>query len=134
MKCHNPDFLFLAETKSSDVCAVLRNIGFFHFVAQPPIGRKGGLLFAWRLGVDVEVVSVNENAINTLMYSNPSISPWLLSGIYGPTEWEKKPHFWQFLRSTASAFVGPWLCIGDFNCIIDSSEKRGGAPLCLVLS
>lgn len=86
-------------------------------------------MFAWRLGLDVEIVSLNENAIHVLIYSDLPNTPWLLSGIYGPTEWSKKWQFWQFLNSTAAAFAGPWLCLGDFNCILNSSEKRGGRPL-----
>lgn len=39
---HNPDFLFLAETKSAAVSDSMHRIGFFHFVVHPPVGRKRG--------------------------------------------------------------------------------------------
>lgn len=90
---HNPDFLFLAETKSSNVASTMHRLGFFHFVFHPPVGSRGGLLCAWRLGLDVEVVRINANAISLLVYSTPSNNPWLLSGVYGPTDWHKKGSF-----------------------------------------
>lgn len=93
---------------------------------HPLIGRKGGLLFAWRLGLEVEVICINANAISLLVYSDPSNTPWLLTGVYGSTEWLQKWDFWQSLQALAHAFAGPWMCIGDFNCILNSSEKRGG--------
>lgn len=46
MRLHNPDFLCLAETKISVVDVILNRLGFFHFVNHPPVGRKGGLIFA----------------------------------------------------------------------------------------
>lgn len=128
MRNHNPEFLCLAETKVDNVASILNFVGFFHFVIHPPLGRQGGLLLAWRVGVDVEVVCVNANAINVLVYFDPSNTPWLLTRVYGPTNWHLKPNFWNSLQDLTHAFAGPWLCLGDFNCILNSGEKRGGRP------
>lgn len=34
---------------------------------------------------------------------------------------------WQLLRQLASQSSLPWLCFGDFNKLLNSSEKEGGA-------
>lgn len=94
---HNPEFLCLVETKVANVASILNYVGFFHFVIYPSSSRQGGLLLAWRVGVDVEVVCVNVNAISVVVYFDPSNTPWLLTGVYGPTDWHLKPNFWNSL-------------------------------------
>ena len=47
-------------------------------------GKAGGLALFWRMGVDLEVVFSDDNAIVALIYSDPVRSPWLLFFIYGP--------------------------------------------------
>jgi hypothetical protein len=37
----------------------------------PPSGSKGGLLLAWRRGVDLECFSSSVNSINAWCYSDP---------------------------------------------------------------
>jgi hypothetical protein len=34
--------------------------------------------------------------------------------------------FWDSLTAVSEAFVSPWLYIGDFNFVLDQSEKLGG--------
>uniref|UniRef100_A0A2N9G9R7 Reverse transcriptase domain-containing protein n=1 Tax=Fagus sylvatica TaxID=28930 RepID=A0A2N9G9R7_FAGSY len=34
--------------------------------------------------------------------------------------------FWDHLNKIAAAFLSPWLCCGDFNCIVSQAEKKGG--------
>ncbi|KAK3033681.1 hypothetical protein RJ639_034560 [Escallonia herrerae] len=63
------------------------------------------LCLAWKLGVDLEIVSASANLISGLVFSDPTDTPWMLTAIYGP-----------------------WLGIGDFNEILAISDKRGGRP------
>jgi hypothetical protein len=44
-------------------------------------------------------------------------------------EKKNKVAFWDSLTATGEAFVSPWLCIGDFNFVLDRSEKLGGCPV-----
>lgn len=89
----NVDFLCLSETKVTNVKDPLQRAGFFHFVDNPPTGHLGGLVFAWKPGVDVELVSINQFYINLLVYSDPPNRPWLISCVYGPTRWHLKSVF-----------------------------------------
>jgi hypothetical protein len=56
----------------------------------PPSSTKGGLLLAWRHGVDLVCCSSSTNILSAWCYSDPPDSPWLLSCIYGPSVHKNK--------------------------------------------
>jgi hypothetical protein len=37
--------------------------------------------------------------------------------------------FWDSFATIGNLFEASWLCIGDFNSILDQSEKLGGRPI-----
>jgi hypothetical protein len=95
---------------------------------HPPSSSKGGLLLAWRHGVDIKCFSVSVNKINAWCFSDPPNSPWFLSYIYGPPEKQYKSMFWESLLDEGLGYSGPWMCLGDFNVIMSQTEKFGGRP------
>jgi hypothetical protein len=125
----NPDVLFLSETKtaSSSASNILNRLGFYLLVQVPPSGSRGGLLLAWRDGVELECFVQNKNFISAWCYSDPPHNPWILSCVYGPPKRRDRSAFWDSLSDVGYVGVS-WLCIGDFNHILDSSEKLGGRP------
>jgi hypothetical protein len=52
---YSPDILFLFETKTQTAHAIvlLNSLRFFFMSHALPTGTKGGLLLAWRRGVDL---------------------------------------------------------------------------------
>jgi len=94
----------------------------------PPIGSKGGLLLAWRNGVDLECFVTNANTISAWCYSDPVHTPWMLSCVYGSPYSHNRSQFWDNLMEIGANFSRAWLCIGDFNMILGQSEKSGGLP------
>jgi hypothetical protein len=56
----------------------------------------------------------------------PPQSPWILSCIYGPSKRSDRAAFWDNFAAIGEGFEASWLCIGDFNSVLDQSEKRGG--------
>jgi hypothetical protein len=120
----------LSETKtqSDDAIVILNRLGYFMMSHVSPIGSRGGLLLAWRLGVNLDCFSSNVNIINAWCYSDPPNKPWLLSCIYGPPAKINNSLFWDSLLSVRQDYLGPWLCIRDFNVILSQSEKYGGRP------
>jgi hypothetical protein len=127
---HSPDVIFLSETKTSPsaACPILHRLGFYSLAHVPPIGSKGGLLLAWRSGVDLECFVTNKHSISAWCYSDPPNNPWILSCVYGPPYNKTNTDFWKSLAGIGSDYSGPWLCIGDFNRILDQTEKYGGRP------
>lgn len=53
----------------------------------------------------------------------------MLTFVYGPAQWSLKESFWNSLQTIANSFVGPWLCMEDFNSLVHPSEKMGGNPV-----
>ena len=135
---HSPYIPFLSKTKTqhAHVIVVLNSLGFFiifyfyfFFMSHaPPTSSKGGLLLAWRHGMDLECFSTTINTINAWCYYNPHNNPWLFTCIYGPPEKINKSYFWDSLLDVGKDYIEPWLCIGDFNMILLQSEKYGGRP------
>ncbi|KAK3014661.1 hypothetical protein RJ639_009556 [Escallonia herrerae] len=127
----HPEIIFLSETKISPnfLTPILSSLEFHNHHIVAPINTAGGLCLAWKLGVNIEIVSGNATFINAIVFLDPSSTPWMLSAIYGPPYKQSKSEFWNSLRQITEAFARPWLAIGDFNEVIASSEKRGGRDL-----
>lgn len=128
IKNHSPDVMFLSETKTTSTVAtvIMNNLGFFFMVHVPPSSTKGGLLLTWKTGVELECFLTTVNTITVWCYSDPSNNPWILSCIYGPPYRSHRDRFWDQIMKIGENYSGPWLCIGDFNMILDQSEKLGG--------
>lgn len=68
------------------------------------------------------------NVISILIYSDPLNHHWLVTYVYAPAQWHHKVSLWKLLDSTFKAFSGPCCCIGDFNDLLNQSEKFDGQP------
>lgn len=49
----------------------------------------------------------------------------MLTGVYASSDWGRKESFWRSLAVVIDGFVGPWLCVRDFNSIISPEDKQG---------
>ena len=89
--------------------------------------RRGGLALLWKEDVElrIQTYSPNHNSALILNGSNP---PWRLTGLYGWSEEQRKRESWQLLKHLHTRFLVPWLCCGNFNEILQSSEKQGRLP------
>ena len=48
-----------------------------------------------------------------------------MTGYYGYPNGGRRTTAWNFLQQLSNQFSGPWCIFGDFNDILDASEKRG---------
>ena len=103
------DLVFLSETKlkSAGIDKIKSKLNFFDSYCVDAIGKARGLALFWRMGVDLEVVFSDDNAIVALIYLDPVRSPWLLFCIYGPPRRTKRKRFWVKLEEMVKAFSGP---------------------------
>ena len=92
-------------------------------------GSSGGLVLSWRPGVDLGCFASNKNSISAWCYSDPPQSPWIISCVYGPLNRSDRLDFWESFSAIGEGFEASWLCIGDFNLVLDQSEKIGGRPV-----
>lgn len=77
IRSHQPDGVFLAETllQSINNLDVVNRLQFPFYVHISLIGRWDGLLFMWKVGLDVEVLNISSNTIALLVYSDPVHHP-----------------------------------------------------------
>lgn len=81
----------------------------------------------WSDSIDFTSVSFSSNHILGSIKDNENQAKWFMSGIYGWTESMHKWRTWHLLDQLNQNIDGPWICYGDFNEILGSNEKDGGA-------
>lgn len=125
-KAHNPNIIFLMETKANNVLMerIRVQLGFVGKLVVNCVGRSGGLCLFWADSVDVSLLSYSLFHIDVQIVTHQN-TLWRLTGFYGHPEVNQRHHGWQLLRRLNSMSGLPWICIGDFNKIIDDSEKLG---------
>lgn len=47
-------------------------------------------------------------------------------GFYEPPYYAKRRKAWGNLNTLLQSINGPWMCCGDFNCVVEEAEKEGG--------
>ena len=95
------------------------------FVKKPNAG--GGLALIWKHEIKVDVINYTENHILAKVVEEDGFQ-WYLTGFYGWPESSQKAKSWALLSHLISFVDGPWMCIGDFNAILHSSEKLSSRP------
>ncbi|KAL5571254.1 hypothetical protein UlMin_020851 [Ulmus minor] len=127
VKIHDPDILFLIETKmdSRNVLFLRNKLGFCDDFSVSRVGLSGGLSLMWKANCVVNVCSSSSFFIDAWI-SSTDILPWRFSGFYGNPDSNHRGHSWELLRRLCFAHFGAWLCAGDFNEILNGNEKLGG--------
>ena len=119
-----PYVLFLAESKS--ILEYIRlKIGFEKCFVKRQRGVQELASF-WKKGVDLKIVSLDKSSIVALVYSDPLHSVWMLIAVHGPPNYGKRARFWRSMEDIVKSFSGPWMMIGDLNCISSNEDKKGG--------
>ena len=125
-----PDLVFLSETKAlvSRMDFVKSSIGFDNMLVVEAKGKEGGLYVLWKEGISVKEVEYNKNLIAvTVSYF---VCEWLMVGFYGPPYFSKKKKAWENLMALLESYQGPWMCMSDFNYVINEDEVSGGRKGC----
>lgn len=123
---YNPAILFLSET------IVLTNkieefkylLGYDSCFDVDRVGRSGGLAMFWHSTVNCQIVNYSNNHISLDVIDN-DLGVWRLTGYYGYPNGGRRRASQKFLRQLAQQVNIPWCIFGDFNDIMDASEKRG---------
>lgn len=76
----------------------------------------------WRQPALVDIQNYSIRHINEIVSEGPA---WKFTGFYGHPETAKREEAWFLLRHLSQLLPVPWLCVGDFNEIVVSAEKRG---------
>ncbi|XP_059429046.1 uncharacterized protein LOC132162844 [Corylus avellana] len=128
VKEKRPTLLFLMETKSikHKLEGVRTKLGFEGLFAVDPIGRSGGVALFWKEAGCLEIQNFTRRHINAVVHSPGCDNYWTLTCFYGHPESAKRHESWALLNHLKSFLPKAWLCIGDFNEIVEQEEKVGG--------
>lgn len=126
----SPNILFLMETKNHDdmVLSVFQPLGFKNQFTVPPIGLRGGLALFWTENAEIEILSSTHNFIDIQICFQNIKS--FITFTYGAPQVEERQALWDQILSFGSNRDLAWLLAGDFNEILDNSEKVGGPLRC----
>lgn len=129
-KKHDPDLLFLMETKQPDeiISKWQSNLNFVDSYVVYAVGSSGGLALFWKDTVSVDILCNSKNFIDSAVTFVSEGSHCKITWLYGNPHTNEKLSFWYAMSRQFSATSLPWLCLGDFNEILNVNEKWGGAP------
>ncbi|KAL0359841.1 UNVERIFIED_CONTAM: hypothetical protein Sangu_0833500 [Sesamum angustifolium] len=126
---NNPSLVFLAEIK----CFV-RRIEFLKHqldlngITIPALGKSGDLAVFWVKSLNIQLQNYSRNHIDISVELAVGQPVWRFTGIYREPDTSSRVLTWALLSRLHEQSCRPWLCAGDFNEILDNSEKRGYLP------
>lgn len=114
------------ETKNQDeaIFNLFKNSDLTNHFTVPPVGLAGGLSLSWRDDIQVDILYSSPNIIDTRIEAHGTFS--FVSFIYGAPNPIDRPLFWSKLTELGADREEAWLITGDFNDLLDNSEKVGG--------
>lgn len=124
---YNPKILFLSETKSNRkyMELMVEKLGFHDLISVDARGKSGGLAVMWKNSCDVEVLQANSRIID--MKVEWQGHKLFLTCVYGDPVRSKRSEVWERIERIGAERKGAWMLTGDFNEMLDQSEKKGGA-------
>jgi exonuclease III len=127
VKNKRPEVVFIMETKmqSTKLDPIRSKLGFQNVFGVDSCGKSGGLALFWQGEVKLEIQNYSWRHINAIV-SGEGSTPWKLSGFYGHPDVRKRREAWGLMRTLATFQPEAWMLIGDFNEIVELSEKQGG--------
>jgi exonuclease III len=127
VKERRPNFVFLMETLCSKqyMECIRIKLQFDNLFVVDPVGRSGRLALFWKNQVELEIYNYSRRHIHAVVKSTEGKLLWKLTGFYGHPDCNKRDKSWAILRFLSSLRPAPWLCVGDFNEIVEQAEKEG---------
>lgn len=122
-----PAILFLMETRAPLERAenMRRNLKFEHMHCIEANGLSGGLCLFWKANMEINVIRSCQNYIHTTITDKDNNLMWQATFIYANPNYSIRRHFWNRLLSLNPNLNNPWLCLGDFNEVLEQHEKDG---------
>ncbi|KAK2648963.1 hypothetical protein Ddye_016452 [Dipteronia dyeriana] len=126
-QAYNPDVLFLMETKvnHSQMERIRVKLGFSSNLVVDCVGTKGVLSLMWSDDTNIRLLSYSSFHMDVQIDSQRGFL-WRFTGFYGHPEVSQRQHGWILLRRLHGMSNLLWMCVGDFNEILEDLEKLGG--------
>ncbi|CAA7029801.1 unnamed protein product [Microthlaspi erraticum] len=115
------------ETKNGNefVLKELNCLNYDHIALVPPYAQGGGgLALLWKKEVEISILHQSDHFIDTeIKFKGEKFNATF---VYGAPEKEGRAEVWRTIKDRAENRETPWFLTGDFNEIVDNSEKHGG--------
>ena len=99
-------------------------MNYIDYAYVPAANTRGGIIVAAR-SPDVALQEPHIGCYSaTIKVLTHGADPWWLSVVYGPHDEAAKEHFLEELEAIRDQCQGPWAIIGDFNLILQNSDKN----------
>ena len=123
-----PKVLFLMETKQTmdKMKKIQTELRYDNMLVVPCIYRASSLAMLWNEEITY-IFRLTLKIINAHIMTGTT-NPWRLTIFYGRLEEHHRHESWNYLRHLHTQDSLPWVCLGDFNEILNSTEKQGRLP------
>ena len=95
---------------------------FSNRIIVKKLDSGGGLALIWKNNEMLEFINYTDNYILVKVKEDDGFE-WWLTCFYGWREANQRYKSWELLGHLKFVVGEPWMCIGDFNTILQSSEK-----------
>ncbi|XP_075640721.1 uncharacterized protein LOC142612522 [Castanea sativa] len=119
-----PDILFLMETwlVKDKGKRIWEDYGFADGWEMPRKGLSGGILLAWMPRQQARIIYGSKNLVHTDLLDNKG-NPLSITFVYGHPDHLMREEVWSKLKELGDLAHLKWLCIGDFNQILNGNER-----------
>lgn len=110
--------------------SVARTMGFQNCHIEEADGFAGGIWVCWNGGATELQVVLSTKQTVTAIVTYKGVK-WALTAVYGSPCPRTRKHLWKLLDDIAGIVQDlnlPWVMAGDFNEILNLTEKKGGRP------
>jgi exonuclease III len=127
IKEKDPSILFLSETRLDKfgVENLRVTTKFANAFCVSRVRTGGGLALLWNSKVDLCLNTYSKNHIDAAVVDKEVGKSFRVTGFYGNPETHRRKESWALLKHLSHLNTSPWLCMGDFNEILDNSERIG---------
>lgn len=121
-----PTMLCIMETQTlkSWVESLVFSLGYDNCFAVSSSGKNGGLGVFWNNSINLEVFRYSKYHIDSRL-TLPRLDTWRLTCFYGEAQSSERFKTWDTLHSIQAECDCPWLCIGNFNGVLQREEHVG---------
>ncbi|KAL4334407.1 hypothetical protein GQ457_07G010750 [Hibiscus cannabinus] len=126
---NHPSIVALFEPRISGcvVDRVVAKLGFPHSFRVESHGFSGGIWILWNDEVTVEILTFSNQFIHIRFRVVGNGTSALLTAVYASPCRSKRKDLWNQLAMLNPGDGTPWLLGGDFNVILSTEERIGGA-------
>lgn len=126
---YKPDVLVLVEPRTAGNRAdtIIRKIGYPNSHRIEAQGFSGGIWLLWQDSAAIEILSNHRQFIHTSVTCLTSRRCCLFTAVYGSPNPSQREFLWSGLSQLPCLASDPWLLSGDFNAIVSSEDRMGGA-------